>query len=89
MLMRTHDPTGGGTAGPRNADLARPELLDVGQVAARLKCSKRSVYRLSDCAKMPRPVKLGSLVRWRVDELDRWIGDGCPAVGRAMTGGAK
>lgn len=27
---------------------------------------------------MPRPVKLGSSVRWSLDELERWIANGCP-----------
>ena len=78
MPIRTNHPPGGSTAG---ANLVPPELLDVSQVAGRLNCSKRSVYRLADNGKMPRPVKLGTLVRWRVEELYRWIGQGCPEVG--------
>ncbi|MBC8355098.1 MAG: helix-turn-helix domain-containing protein [Planctomycetes bacterium] len=58
-------------------------LLDVRSVAARLDCSVRHVYRLSDSSRMPKPVRLGALVRWRADELDRWIADGCPNVRRA------
>lgn len=57
---------------------ASAELLDVGGVAALLRCSRRHVYRLSDAARMPRPVRLGSLVRWRRAELMRWLDDGCP-----------
>ena len=39
-------------------------MLDVNQVAALLCCSARHVYRLADAGLMPRPIKLGSLVRW-------------------------
>lgn len=55
-------------------------LLDVRQVAAKFCCSTRHVYRLSDAGKMPLPVKLGTLVRWRRDELTEWIDAGCPSV---------
>ena len=58
------------------------KLLDVRAVAARLDCSVRHVYRLSDAARMPKPVRLGSLVRWRADELDQWIADGCRPIRR-------
>ena len=54
-------------------------LLDVQQVAALLKCSARHVYRLSDAGKMPRPVKLGHLVRWNRQAVEDWIADGCPS----------
>ena len=77
MPRRFPKPTGEGNAG---ADPGRPELLDVGQVAERLNCSARSVYRLADDGRMPPPVKLGSLVRWRADELAQWIDGGCPSV---------
>ena len=54
-------------------------LLDVGAVAAMLACSTRHVYRLADAGRMPRPVKLGALVRWRANEIADWIAAGCSA----------
>jgi excisionase family DNA binding protein len=57
-------------------------LLDVGQVAELLNCSERHVYRLSDAGRMPAPVRLGALVRWRRDALDAWISGGCRPSGR-------
>jgi excisionase family DNA binding protein len=60
------------------------ELLDVRAVAAVLQCSPRHVYRLADAGKMPAPIRLGALVRWRRTELTDWIAAGCPAAeGRA------
>ncbi len=56
------------------------ELLDVRTVAALLNCSARHVYRLSDAGRMPRPVKLGQLVRWRRTDLTNWISGGCKPV---------
>jgi excisionase family DNA binding protein len=78
-------PTTGGTGGPSEHTA---ELLDVRRTAQLLGCATRTVYRLSDSGKMPRPVRLGSLVRWRADELRRWIDAGCPAV-RSMKRGAR
>ena len=67
--------TGGGDRTPRQPSA----LIDVQGVAALLNCSARHVYRLADMGRMPRPVKLGALVRWsRVAILD-WIAQGCPS----------
>ena len=55
-------------------------LLDVKGVAAMLGCSTRHVYRMSDAGRMPRPLKIGQLVRWRRTEVLDWIAGGCPAV---------
>lgn len=56
------------------------ELLDVRAVAALLACSVRHIYRLADVGKMPPPLKLGTLIRWRRASLLGWIDDGCPPV---------
>jgi excisionase family DNA binding protein len=53
------------------------QLLDVRAVAALLDCSARHVYRLADAGRMPPPVRLGALVRWRRGDLDAWLADGC------------
>jgi predicted DNA-binding transcriptional regulator AlpA len=57
-----------------------PELLDVGSVSALGVGSTRHVYRLSDAGRMPAPVKLGALVRWRRREILDWIDAGCPPI---------
>lgn len=77
-------------AGGRTAGQDKPPvesvLLDVDQVAGLLRCSSRHVYRLTDGGRMPRPVKLGALVRWRAAEIREWIASGCPSV-RNFRGG--
>lgn len=55
------------------------KLLDVQAVAELCGCSTRHVYRLSDAGKMPRPLKLGSLVRWSRAAIEEWIDAGCPS----------
>jgi excisionase family DNA binding protein len=58
---------------------------DVAQIY--LGCSTRHVYRLADSGRMPRPIKLGSLVRWPRAVIEQWIADGCPNVRNAIKGG--
>jgi excisionase family DNA binding protein len=64
---------------------APPALLDVRAVAALLDCSTRHVQRLSDADRMPAPVHIGALVRWRRSEIEEWIASGCPATRRASS----
>ena len=60
--------------------LDRAELVDAETVAAMLSCSTRHVCRLVESERMPRPVRLGALVRWRRQEIEAWIANGCPPV---------
>lgn len=62
------------------------ELLDVNAVATQLGASSRTVRRLVDCGKMPRPISLGRAVRWRRAEIEEWIRQGCPKVERRGSG---
>lgn len=63
-------------------DSTAPALLDVAAVARLLGCSERHVYRLADAGRIPAPVRLGALVRWRRQAILDWIDGGCPAVER-------
>lgn len=64
-------------------------LLDVEAVAQLCNCSTRHIYRLADSARMPAPVKLGALVRWRPRTGDPatgvldWFDAGCPSCRRS------
>ena len=53
-------------------------MLTVHEVARLLNCSARTIYRLTDSGRMPRPVRLGGLVRWPKAVITQWISDGCP-----------
>ncbi len=79
MTTQVHA-TDGRLVGPKPRPAVSAELLDVRAVAALLGgCSIRHIFRLADAGRMPRPIKLGSLVRWRRAELQAWIGAGCPS----------
>ena len=77
---------GGQIAGRAVVDISNAALLDVRRVANLLGCSSRTVYRLADAGRMPRPVKLGALVRWSRSAIQEWIADGCPSCRRSQKG---
>ena len=56
------------------------QLLTAKQVAERLGCSWRTIYRNADMGAMPFGVKIGALRRWDAAELDSWIEGGCKPV---------
>ena len=60
------------------------QLLNVKSVAALLGCNWRTVYRLADAGRMPRPVKLGAMVRWDHQRLTAWIEAGCPSCRKGV-----
>lgn len=68
-------------------DRAPAELLTVRDTAALLGCSPRHVHRQVEAGRMPQPVRLGALVRWRRSELHAWIDRGCPPVRDTRGGG--
>ncbi len=55
-------------------------LLDIEELSAELGCSKRHIYRLVQLGRMPKPVRLGALVRFRRVEIAAWLAQGCPAI---------
>lgn len=63
------------------AEVPAPELMSVHAVAALLGgCSPRHLYRLVNAGRMPPPMKLGGLVRWRRSDVLEWIAGGCSPV---------
>ena len=78
MTLTKANAADGHTVGPEPRAGVSAELLDVKAVALLLGgCSPRHVYRLADAGQMPRPIRLGSLVRWRRAELMSWLEGGC------------
>ncbi len=57
-----------------------PYLLDVEGVAGMCACSPDTVKRLSDRGEMPKPRRIGRLLRWVRQEIEAWIADGCPTT---------
>jgi excisionase family DNA binding protein len=59
------------------ASAVNPVLLDIRAVAQLLCCSPRHVARLADAHRLPSPVKLGRLIRWRRADLDAFLANCC------------
>jgi excisionase family DNA binding protein len=54
-------------------------LLNAQQLAMILDVSQRTIWRLRDTGRLPRPIRIGGAVRWRRADVEKWIDDGCPA----------
>ncbi|MBV8232945.1 MAG: helix-turn-helix domain-containing protein [Planctomycetaceae bacterium] len=54
------------------------KLLDVVAVADLLGVCERSVWRWTHGGRLPAPVTIGRVRRWRADVIARWIDDNCP-----------
>lgn len=59
-------------------ELSEPLLITAAEVAHLLNVSTRTLWRLLSAGRVPRPVRLGGTVRWRLDEVRNWIAEGCP-----------
>jgi predicted DNA-binding transcriptional regulator AlpA len=54
-----------------------PLLITASKLAALLEVSTRTLWRLRSAGRLPEPVRLGGAVRWRRDDILKWITDGC------------
>jgi len=58
-------------------------MLTIDGVAAMLACSPRTVRRLVDSGRIPRPVRLGGMIRWPRQPFELWVRQGCPSPAKA------
>lgn len=63
----------------RDPSFIEPTLVTATEVAKMLNVSVRTLWRLRSAKQLPTPVRLGSAVRWRFEEIRDWITAGCPA----------
>ena len=63
---------------PARLQPLEPHLYTANDVADRLRCSVRHVWRLHDAGDMPAAVRVGRLVRWPRKFIDDWVAAGCP-----------
>lgn len=54
------------------------QLLTAKQVGLMLALSKRQIFRLNASGKLPRPVRIGGAVRWKLADIIRWQELDCP-----------
>ena len=55
-----------------------PKLLTVSALAGCLAVSVRQAHRMNKAALIPAPLRIGGCVRWREDEISRWLQSGAP-----------
>jgi predicted DNA-binding transcriptional regulator AlpA len=72
-------------AGQATAPAITAVFISIDDVANMLDCSTRHVRRLADWGRIPKPVKLGAILRWVKADLERWVTDGCPSSRKAGT----
>jgi predicted DNA-binding transcriptional regulator AlpA len=53
-------------------------LIDIKDLARRLGRSERALWRDLSAGRLPRPVALGGMTKWRVAEIREWVEEGCP-----------
>jgi excisionase family DNA binding protein len=53
-------------------------VVDANQLADMLGLSVRTVRRLDSSGKLPKPIRIGGAVRWRVAEIEAWLAADCP-----------
>ncbi len=55
-------------------------LVDAKEAARLCSISESMLYKLNAAGKIPAPVRIGSLLRWKRRELLEWIEAGCPCI---------
>ena len=53
-------------------------LIAADRLASMMNLSTRSIWRLLSAGRIVKPVRLGGAVRWRLEEVRKWIDEGCP-----------
>jgi excisionase family DNA binding protein len=57
---------------------SEPLLITAAELARMLQVSTRTLWRLRSAGQLPQPVQFGGSVRWRLEEVQKWIAEGCP-----------
>jgi predicted DNA-binding transcriptional regulator AlpA len=55
-----------------------PVLISADDLAALMQISTRTLWRLLSAKQVPKPIRLGGSTRWRLDQVRKWIEQGCP-----------
>lgn len=53
-------------------------LISIKTLATILEISTRTIWRLRNEGKLPEPIRLGGVCRWRLAEINQWIAAKCP-----------
>jgi prophage regulatory protein len=56
----------------------QPLAVGANRLGEMLGVAERTIRRWNAAGKLPRPVKIGGAIRWRLDEIEAWLAAGCP-----------
>ncbi|OHB54349.1 MAG: hypothetical protein A2173_10100 [Planctomycetes bacterium RBG_13_44_8b] len=54
------------------------KLLTAQAVGKMLSLSKRQIFRLNSCGKIPAPVRISGAVRWKLSDIELFLRWNCP-----------
>lgn len=79
--------SGGGESKKSERGKLAPLLLRPDEAAQMLGVSRATLWRWSADGKLPAPVRVGAVTRWRSADLAAWVATGCvPLDGIRVTG---
>lgn len=55
-----------------------PLLLSTSELARELRLSPKTIRRLNESGKLPRPIHIGHSLRWRREDVAKWLELGSP-----------
>ena len=53
-------------------------LINIRDIAIILDVSERTVRRMNDAGRLPEPIQLGGLLKWKKSSIYDWIDLNCP-----------
>jgi prophage regulatory protein len=56
----------------------KEKLMTAKAVGEMLSLSKRQIFRLNSCGKLPKPIRIGGSVRWAESTIKKWLSFGAP-----------
>lgn len=60
------------------SESTRPLLISVDTLSEMLDIAPRTVWRRLSSGEMIEPIRIGRSVRWRLCDVESWVGAGCP-----------
>jgi predicted DNA-binding transcriptional regulator AlpA len=61
-------------------DLRKYQLLHAKQLMELLNIGKTSFYEMKATGRLPKPVRIGTIQRWRLADVEKWLQLGCPSL---------
>ena len=67
------------TPEPPTVDDLAPLLMTANDLAHMLAVSRLTIWRWRSAGRLPPPLRIGRVVRWKRSEIETWLAAGCPS----------